>query len=323
MGLWTQWVERPQRLWPRKLIFQIHLWVGVGVGLYVLLVSLSGSAIVYRRVLDQRTSHRKVAVPAAGRAKMTGEQLESTLRRVYPNDEVLAIDEADQSDRPDIVILQAGSQRIERLFDPYTGADLGDSRSTIQRALGWLADLHDNLLGGLTGRTLNGIGAALITLLSFTGTVIWWPGVKNWRRSTRIKWPARFARVNWDVHSAVGFWCWIFVLIWAVSGVLLCFPGAFDAFVGPAFRLWMTRLHFGRFNPITEAIWTILGLAPALLAITGALMWWNRVLRKTVRKLAVPSSLVLTRFPRQFPQNLPQHPEPDLGVVRGKIQPPD
>jgi uncharacterized iron-regulated membrane protein len=39
-------------------------------------------------------------------------------------------------------------------------------------------------------------------------------------------------------------------------------------------------LHFGRFSgwPV-KALWTVLGLAPALLAITGTLMWWRRVVR--------------------------------------------
>ena len=40
--------------------------------------------------------------------------------------------------------------------------------------------------------------------------------------------------------------------------------------------------EIGRFNLVTEVLWTILGLAPALLAVTGALMWWNRVVRKKI-----------------------------------------
>jgi uncharacterized iron-regulated membrane protein len=29
-----------------------------------------------------------------------------------------------------------------------------------------------------------------------------------------------------------------------------------------------------------KVLWTIFGLAPALLFVTGGLMWWNRVLSK-------------------------------------------
>ncbi len=48
MTLGERLVRRPQSLWVRKALFQIHLWTGVGVGLYVLLISISGSAIVFR-----------------------------------------------------------------------------------------------------------------------------------------------------------------------------------------------------------------------------------------------------------------------------------
>jgi uncharacterized iron-regulated membrane protein len=43
---------------------------------------------------------------------------------------------------------------------------------------------------------------------------------------------------------------------------------------------WSTRLHFGRFAgwPV-KTLWVVLGFAPVVLFITGAVMWWNRVLR--------------------------------------------
>jgi uncharacterized iron-regulated membrane protein len=285
MTPWQRWVQRPQSLWVRKIFFQIHLWVGIGIGFYVAAISISGSAIVYRRGV-----RRPVVVAAAGRPRMSAEEVEERARRAYPALEVLSVADPRKPGQPDVVVLQTPKERIERLFDPYTGADLGDPRSGLDRVFGWLADLHDNLLSGLTGRTLNGIGAFLLVLLACTGTIIWWPGIKNWRRSITIDRRARPARVNWDLHSAIGFWCSLLVLIWGISGFCLCFPGVLDFLLGNEFRLWITRLHFGRFNRGTEALWTVLGLAPAVLAATGALMWWNRVLSKKVQHWRRPSS---------------------------------
>ncbi len=277
MTPWQSWVQRPQSLWVRKIVFQIHLWVGISVVLYVLVISISGSAIVYRPEL-----HRRVVVADAGRPRMRVEEIEQSARRAYPAYEVLSVAEPQRPDQPVLVLLETGSERVARLFDPYTGADLGDPRSGLDRLLRWLADLHDNLLSGLTGRIVNGIGSFLVVLLSFTGAIIWWPGIKNWRRSITVKRRTRLARFNWDLHSAVGFWCSLLMLIWGISGICLCFPGVLNFLLGSGFRFWITRLHFGRFNRGTEALWTILGLAPAVLAGTGALMWWNRVLSKKI-----------------------------------------
>ena len=79
------------------------------------------------------------------------------------------------------------------------------------------------------GRLVNGIGALSLVLLCVTGAVIWWPGINHWRRSLTVDLGARFPRLNWDFHSALGFWGFGFVLMWGVSAVYLVFPRWFDA----------------------------------------------------------------------------------------------
>jgi uncharacterized iron-regulated membrane protein len=155
----------------------------------------------------------------------------------------------------------------------------------------WLVDLHTNLLLGDTGRLINGIGAFALTLLCLTGLVIWWPGVTNWRRSLKVSWNSSFARRNWDLHNTLGFWCFVFVMLWGISGIYFVFPNVFNNLVdaldsGPADKLrfgdqlltWLSNLHFGRFNWFTEAIWVLIGLVPAVLSFTGIFMCCHRLL---------------------------------------------
>jgi uncharacterized iron-regulated membrane protein len=47
-GLWHEWLWRPKSTWVHKAVFQIHLWSGLLLGLYVAVVCASGSAIVFR-----------------------------------------------------------------------------------------------------------------------------------------------------------------------------------------------------------------------------------------------------------------------------------
>ncbi len=47
-GAWQRWLRAPQTLGWRRALFQIHLWLGVGFGLYVLLIALSGSALLLK-----------------------------------------------------------------------------------------------------------------------------------------------------------------------------------------------------------------------------------------------------------------------------------
>src|SRR5216684_4337099 len=116
---------------------------------------------------------RSSAVLATTAHRTSANALTQHAQRTYPAYEVDNIREAQSPDQPDDVVLERRNKRIERLFDPYTGADLGDPHSAMDRTIEWLVDLHDNLLEGETGRLANGIGSSLVTLLSLTGVILW------------------------------------------------------------------------------------------------------------------------------------------------------
>ncbi|HVZ22290.1 MAG TPA: PepSY-associated TM helix domain-containing protein [Vicinamibacterales bacterium] len=48
---WRQWLERPEKVWLRQFVFQVHFWLGAAVAAYVLVMSVSGSVIVFRNDL--------------------------------------------------------------------------------------------------------------------------------------------------------------------------------------------------------------------------------------------------------------------------------
>jgi uncharacterized iron-regulated membrane protein len=222
-------------MWLRRALFQVHLWSGIGVGLYVLMISVTGSVLVYRNEL----------------------------------------------------LFRATTPRgIRLVFN--------------------LLDLHDNLFAGETGRQVNGVGAIAVLALAATGLVIWWPGTRSWRRSLTLPRRQGSERTIWHLHSMIGFWTVGFTLLFGISGAYLGFPVAFQEVadrldpagadttsrISDQVLYWLAYLHFGRINGIgipcsgpgfcdqaTKATWAVFGLAPAAMFVTGAIMWWNRVLR--------------------------------------------
>jgi len=233
MTVWKRWVEHPQRLWLRRFLFQAHLWSGIALGLYILMISVTGSVLVYRNELFE----------------ISERALESTT---------------------------------------------------------WLLDLHDNLLAGGRGRVVNGYGALAALVLAVSGLVIWWPGVHAWRRSLTLPRGVSFRRTVWHLHSMVGFWTIGIILMIGLSGAYLCFPDVFQALadalapphdggfdrISDRVLYWLAYLHFGRINGIgipcsgpglcdqaTKATWALFGLTPAFMFVSGAIVWWNRVLR--------------------------------------------
>src|SRR6185295_17206377 len=76
--------RRPQGIWARRALFQIHLWSGIGVGLYLVLISLTGSFLVFRVELHKMFNRPQVTV-AVGGERLNEDQLKAAALRAFPN----------------------------------------------------------------------------------------------------------------------------------------------------------------------------------------------------------------------------------------------
>ena len=296
MTKWQEWLRQPQRVWLRRALFQVHLWIGLAIGLYIVMLSITGSVLVYRNELD-----RLFATPRPPyepeRNVISQDELRAFAERAYPGYEITRLGDRITRRNPTLEVwVERDGVKKERLFNPYTGEDLGDSVTQGEYFVLWLARLHDDLLFDRTGRFWNGVLSAVSTVLFVTGIVIWWPGASRWKRSLGVKMGVGWKRFNWDLHSALGFWLFLFMLMWGVSGFYLGIPEPFSDFVdsisdpeaflgerpGDIVLSWLTRLHFGRWRnlPWLKAFWAVVGLVPAVMFVTGVVMWWNRVLRR-------------------------------------------
>jgi uncharacterized iron-regulated membrane protein len=295
------------------MVLQIHLWTGIALGLYVVVIFVTGSVLVYRNELYRAFRPVPRIVTGSG-APLSDEALASAARRLYPDYEVTDLRHARVADRAVEITLKRDRSIKRRLLHPFTGEDLGDPLPAGYRAVAWMRDLHDNLLGGETGRQVNGAGSVLFVVLCLTGAFIWWPGIATWRRGLTVHWRSNWRRLNWRLHSALGFWFFVFMLMWGVTGTYLSFPSwfssAFDAIqpydsttagdrLVDQIQYWLAYLHFGRLggrgipgcgvgicDSISKATWAAAGLVPPIMFITGALMWWNRVLRPGLQNTA-------------------------------------
>src|SRR5438874_2547932 len=126
MTYWQRWLSHPQVVWLRKATFQLHLWSGIGIGLYVLLVSLTGSVLVYRNELYTATTNDPTIVAQPG-PHLTDEELKASATRAFPGYSVIDISRKQNPAQAVTVSLNGKAGRKDRLFNPYTGADLGDS----------------------------------------------------------------------------------------------------------------------------------------------------------------------------------------------------
>jgi len=213
----------------RKVLFQIHLWAGLGVGLYVLVISITGSALVLREEIEiglypHLFRHDGLAEPPA-----TTTAVLDGVRSSYPDFTISAIySPAGKRDTFMVYVNRSGDYRT-LYADPGTGDVLGEVPEDTVITLA--QDLHFNLVAGSTGRLLNGIGGFALALVGVTGLLIWWPGVKAWTRGLRVDFHKNWRRITWELHGAVGFWSVSLILMWGITGAYFTFPQQFRASV--------------------------------------------------------------------------------------------
>ncbi len=266
MTIGERWLRRPQSLWLRKAIFQIHLWTGIALGIYVVLISVSGSAIVFRNELYKSLFPPPKIVAITG-PRLSKDALKKAVKQAWPKYSVSYIFEAKRPDEATEVWIgkdsEAHPKTKGRLINPFTGEDLGPSRPVSVAVVAWLMDLHINLLAGEKGREINGVLAIVMVVISLSGLVIWWPGTGRVKRSLKIDFKANWKRLNWDLHSVIGLWMFAFVFIWGVTGVYVVFPKPFQVVVNRFSPLELYKLQSEVEKPAAASVIPVADESPA------------------------------------------------------------
>lgn len=211
----------------RKLINDIHLWLGLGSGIILFLVCLSGTILVFEKEIEsffsgevsvEATSNKETVASLTQTLKesnngfVTGVTIPSTIQEPY----IFAV-KKDLKDR-------RGSQV---LVDPYTatiheikktGAD--DFMQTMFRLHRWL------LLETNVGRPIVGVATIIFLILSISGIVLWFPKKIKWKtvkQGFKIKTNANWKRINHDLHNTLGFYSCIVLIIMCITGLCWSF----------------------------------------------------------------------------------------------------
>jgi uncharacterized iron-regulated membrane protein len=231
LTFFQRYIHRPQQVIFRRLNFQVHLWIGIILTLYMILIGVTGSILVFRPELERLFGMKpwqriQVKEPVANLATVI-----ENLHAAYPRLRIVSIDAPADEEATFVAVLE-GRGRIKVACGPVEGKVLGE----FPRQRNWLdvmQEFHESLLihPGSQGRMWNGVGAAFLLLLNVTGMVIWWPGIRNWKRALKVDFQRGWRRINFDLHLSVGFWTILIATFWAVSGIYFGWPRQIFRFV--------------------------------------------------------------------------------------------
>jgi len=201
----------------RKLLRDVHLWVGVCLAIVFIPLGLSGSWLVFDDAFDHML-HPQRYVVGGGAAELAPSRYLAAAQQAFGKGAPVAQLRMPDDQNAPVVVSGAGGQTA--WLEPASAkvVDVGNPRQEL-RAMAH--QFHENLFMAQTGRRIVGWLGVAMFISSITGLVTWWPRnnavVKGlrWRRSPLV-WS--------NIHHLVGFWSCAFLAILSLTGVALAFP---------------------------------------------------------------------------------------------------
>ncbi len=198
-----------------NFVYAVHKWCGLVAGLFIMMLSSTGTLLLFNDEIDTATNAEMVKVSAEG-PRLSADQLVTALVQKYPDASLSStIVYPGAPDRAPMTQLRQDGKNWWVYQDPATGAVLGQ-REPNETLMKQILHIHEHLTLGQSGHAiLLVVGIALI-LLVVTG--VWYYrasllsvfkiGVRN--RNTYL--------ANSDLHKLVGVLSFLFLLLMAVTG---------------------------------------------------------------------------------------------------------
>lgn len=234
----------------RSLWLKAHLWVGLAIGLPLIVVALTGAVMVFEEDLD-RALNPAVSYVTAGDRSLPLDEIVARARAAYPAAQLGSVTLPEKRHHP----FQIGATSKDGPFtiavNQYTGQVLG-TRSAADREAGLARRihlLHTRLFGGQIGEWLVGLITALTLFMAVAGLVLWWP-----RKIFSVKTGASGRRINFDLHNVFGLYASAAFLFIALTGMMI----AFERWTDPMFM----RLNAAAVPPLAKESTVIDGAPP-------------------------------------------------------------
>jgi uncharacterized iron-regulated membrane protein len=206
----------------RKIIWTLHLWIGLTLGLLAAVSGLSGSAMVFGPDLESWLHpHQWQSKLLVKDTTPVGIQsVADSLKQQHPEAELLFIRFPQKPNGVYEAWLDGGELRAT--IDQYSGQILSTYGAT-DSVFGWLYVFHTEYLQGERGEMLVGWAGLGLLFLSVSGVVVWWPRKGDWRAAFSYR--SRTARrPGYNLHRFVGWISALMLSVIALSGASLVYP---------------------------------------------------------------------------------------------------
>jgi uncharacterized iron-regulated membrane protein len=228
----------------RNAIFQIHLWLGLVLGLWFAYVGLTGSVLAWLPDLLPYEFNARFPYQRQGPV-IPPSQAMGAMRAAYPEMKPAELNTFTYPSGNGFgYYLWSPPGRTgmddDRFVpvDPYSGKVYPVTRVS-ELTLGFIAHSHSSLMLATKGLIASSVFMAFALVMLVTGIWVWWPStMKLLRRRLIFVRGTPLIRKLYDLHNVMGIYLFIIVFVTTLTGLL----GALDQLTGEGVEKAIDRL---------------------------------------------------------------------------------
>ena len=205
----------------KKTLHKLHLWLGLASGLVVFIIAITGCIYAFEAEIQNLTQPYKF-VQAQDKAFLPPSILRNIADKSLPDKHAHAVMYKSNKDAAQVIYFSLEEDYYYTVYlNPYTG-QLQQVRDMNTGFFHWILEGHFYLwLPHEIGQPVVATATLIFTFMVLSGLYLWWKRKKGSSgQKFKIKWDAKWRRVNYDMHNVLGFYVMIIALIFALTGLV-------------------------------------------------------------------------------------------------------
>jgi uncharacterized iron-regulated membrane protein len=218
----------------RKIIFWLHLVVGVVAGVIILIMCVTGVAIAFEKqtIAAVEGEIRRVDPAAPDAARLTVDELLAKVRETQTNGRPSGIT---IYSNPELATLVAFGRTNSVYLNPYTGEikaqGAAGTRTFMRVMTDWHRWLGRDAEGRAVGKAITGACNAAFLVLAVSGIYLWWPrrwSVESLKAIVLFRGGLGGKARDWNWHNVIGIWSAPVLIVLTASGMVISYRWASD-----------------------------------------------------------------------------------------------
>lgn len=213
----------------RRILFWFHLVLGLGAGLLILLMALTGFILAFEHQVVDLSQRNLAEVASTGQPRLSLDELREKATDAASG----RITGLTLKNEPEAAVAFMQGREKTIWVNPYTGEVFGASPTGAEKFFHFVEELHRWLaLSGKNrdvGKNVLGVATCIFGLLIVSGLYLWFPKVwtkENFRSVTVLNLEAKGKTRDWNWHNVIGFWTLPLLLILVVTGLMIKYTWA-------------------------------------------------------------------------------------------------